>query len=84
MHGSAVEEDGAGIRSERAGEDADEGALAGAVLSEEGMHLAGAQFEASVLEGSDAREGLHDPVEAEERARVHFRNVGSCSASAFR
>jgi hypothetical protein len=94
--GVAVELDGSGVGWLGAGEDPDEGALAGAVLAEEGVDFAGAEFEATVLKRSDAGKRLLDSGQDEEGSlavRGHWVSgaagqrlfsVGSRSASAFR
>lgn len=50
-----------------AGEDLDEGGLAGAVLAEEAVDLAGLDVEVDAVEGADAGEGLGDAGHREQR-----------------
>ncbi len=52
----AAEEDLAGVDAVDAGQRLDQRRLAGAVLAEQGVHLAGEQPERDVVEGEDARE----------------------------
>ena len=52
----AVDADLARVRPVEAGEDVHQRALAGAVLAEQGVDLAGAQLEVDVVVGDDARE----------------------------
>ena len=54
--GRAVDADLALVRPVQAGEDVHQRALAGAVLAEQGVDLAGAQLEVDVVVGDDARE----------------------------
>src|SRR6266576_3416669 len=51
--GLASDEDPAGVRPDRAGEDLDEGALARAVRAHEGMYLAGPDRERGGAQGND-------------------------------
>ncbi len=57
----AAEADFAAARRLDAGEDRDQRRLAGAVLAEEDMHLAGAEIEIDAVEGEDAGILLADP-----------------------
>ena len=69
----------------RARQHPDERALAGAVLAEERVDLAGAQLEVHAIERPDSREVLDDPDHAQERSAVHGlqSSCGSASASAL-
>ena len=58
--GSPVDEDLALVGLVRAGEDLDQRGLAGAVLAEQAVHLAGADLEVDAVERSGAGELLHD------------------------
>src|SRR5262249_7371718 len=59
----AVEAYLAGVGCEDAGEDVEEGGLAGAVLADEGVDGAGTQDEGDAAQGHDAGERLADVVE---------------------
>ena len=52
-------------------EDPDERALAGPVLTEDGMHFAGSGGEVHLVEGDDAAEALADGLRLEQRRVVH-------------
>ena len=65
--GSPVEPDLALVGSVQAVEDPHEGALAGAVLAEEGVHLAGADIEVDVVVGEHPGEALGDAAHLQER-----------------
>src|SRR3546814_20535289 len=54
-----------------AGYDIHEGRLAGAVLADEAVDLAGADREVHVPEGVDAAEGLRDAAQLEQRGLGH-------------
>ncbi len=56
----AAEQDRAAVGAERAGQDLDEGALAGAVLAEQGMDLAGGGMELGPRQRGDAAEALRN------------------------
>ncbi len=58
--------DGAFVGLVDPGEDLDEGRLAGAVLAEEAVHLAGADVEVHPTECDHSRETLHDVGHAQE------------------
>ena len=58
--------DAAAVGGVHAGDDLDERRLAGAVLAEERVHLAGEDVEVDVLEDADAGEGLRDAGERDE------------------
>ena len=75
-HGRAVDEDCAVVRRVEAGEDLDQGRLAGAVLADQRRHLAAAQLERAVDERLYAREGLRDAAECS--------STGSASPQASR
>ena len=57
--------DGADVRLVVAGEDLDDGRLAGAVLADEGMDLAGGDLEVDVVERPLSGERLAQPVDAQ-------------------
>ena len=57
----------AGVRSEGAGDDVDQGRFAGAVLAKQHMDLAGAQVEIDVVERQHAREALADADHLQEK-----------------
>ena len=59
----------------RAGQDLDQRGLAGAVLAEEAVHLAGADVEVDAVEGADTRELLDDPVHLEQRSGRRHRGA---------
>ena len=63
----ALPADGAGVRLVGAGEHLDQGRLAGAVLPEQAVHLAGADLEVDAVEGADAGELLDDAGHLEQR-----------------
>ena len=56
----AAQENPAFVGAERPGEDLDEGALAGAVLADEGVDLAGGGMELGARQGGDAAEALRN------------------------
>ncbi len=58
--GFAVDRDGAFVGHMEAGEDLDEGRLAGTVLADEAVDLAAADLERGTVEGADAPEGLDE------------------------
>ena len=62
VHLAAVDEDLALVRPVEAGEDVRERALAGAVLAEQRVHLAGGGLEVDAVVRDDAREALRDPA----------------------
>src|SRR5690606_40379474 len=64
----AVPPDLPGVRLVRTGQDLDEGGLAGAVLPEQAVHLAGTDLEVHAVEGLGAGEVLDD---AGEIGRAH-------------
>ena len=59
----AVQADGALVGLVEAGDDLDQRRLAGAVLAEQGMHLAGADIEADPVQRAHAGKRLGDLVE---------------------
>ena len=65
--GLAGPADLAGVRAVRAGEDLDQGRLAGAVLSEQAVHFTGADIEVDPVQGADAGKRLHDARSSEQR-----------------
>src|SRR5690606_14781352 len=62
----AVPPDLPGVRLVRTGQDLDEGGLAGAVLPEQAVHLAGTDLEVHAVEGLGAGEVLDDAGELKE------------------
>src|SRR5204862_1369509 len=62
-----VDQDRPRVGPEQAGEDADQGRLAGAVLAEEAMHLAAAERDVDVVVGEDAGKRLRDPPQLDDR-----------------
>ncbi len=64
----AVEHEPAGVGPVDAGEDLDERRLAGAVLPDEAVHLAGEQLDVAVLESVNGAEALLGVLEGEDRA----------------
>ena len=88
----AVDPDRARVGRVGPRQDLDEGALAGAVLAQEGQDLAASQVQVRLLQGMDAGKRFLDPVHDQERflgrpGDVHYgafpASVGSLSASAF-
>ncbi|MEY9883986.1 hypothetical protein ABIA43_005520 [Bradyrhizobium sp. USDA 328] len=71
--------DNAGISRKNAGDDLDQRGLAGAVLAEQRMDLAGAQREVDLLQGTHGAKALADPAHLKERrsriGAVFHRNV---------
>ena len=65
-------EDLAGVGDQRAGQALDQGGLAGAVVADDGEHLARVQVEVDAVETDDPAEGLDQPAR------------GSTGASAWR
>ena len=59
----------------RAGQDLDQRGLAGAVLAEEAVHLAGADVEVDAVEGADAGELLDDAGHLEQRSGRRHRGA---------
>ena len=66
----AVEHDLAAVRRVDAGDALDQGRLAGAVVADEGHHLAGPDLEVDLRERLDGAEALRDPVELEQRTSM--------------
>ena len=60
-----------------AGEDLDQGRLAGAVLAHQGVDFAGEEPQIHVVERLDADEGLVDPAHPEDRVRGHAASLSS-------
>jgi len=56
-----------------AGEDLDQGRLAGAVLAHQGVHFAAEQPEVHALQRDHAREPLADPAHRQDRPGLHHR-----------
>ena len=73
--GSAVQQDLAAIRLMDAGHDLDQRRLAGAVLAEQGVNLAGIERERHVLERLGGVEALGDVAHLQDR-RGDCRSVG--------
>ena len=65
VQGAPADRDRAGIRLVDAGQDLDDGRLAGAVLADEAVDLARPDLEAGAVEGADTRKGLDDVAQAE-------------------
>jgi hypothetical protein len=63
----AVQQEAAGVRPVHAGEDLHERGLAGAVLADEAVHLAGEELDVAVLERVDRAEALLGVLEDEDR-----------------
>src|SRR5262249_12951984 len=76
VHLLAVELDLAGVGPVEAREDVGEGALAGAVLAEEGMYLPGRGLEVDVVVREHTRKRLRDPAH-----RDSGRGAGIAGAS---
>ena len=74
--------DGAAVGGVHAGDDLDQRRLAGAVLAEERVHLAGEDVEVDVLEHADAGEGLRDAGERDEGG--HLAAPAGRAAAALR
>jgi hypothetical protein len=66
VHRLVVEADGPGVRLIDPGDDLDEGGLAGAVLADQGVHLAGTHVEVHMVERLDARKGFADVLQLQE------------------
>src|SRR5690606_19434877 len=73
----AILHDAAGVRLMNAAENLDERALAGAVLTREAMHLAGAKGEIDVLEDLHRTEALADPTSLDHRCHEIVQSCGS-------
>ena len=69
LHRPAVEEDLAGVRPVQAGEDVRERALAGPVLAQQRMHLAGGGREVHLVVRKHSRKALDDPAHLDRRRR---------------
>jgi hypothetical protein len=59
------------VGGEHPGNDLDEGGIAGAILPEQGVNLAGVEVGRDVVEGLDPAEGLGDPVHVQQRGLGH-------------
>ena len=70
--------DGAAVRRVGAGDDLDQRRLAGAVLAEQRVHLAGLHVEVDVLQHADAAEGLRHAFEPHQRRHRHPSPGPSC------
>ncbi|GAA0000194.1 hypothetical protein BRDID11002_01940 [Bradyrhizobium diazoefficiens] len=67
----AAEPDDAGVAREYAGDDLDQRGLAGAVLAEQRMDLAGAKREVDLLQRTHSAEALADPAHLQKgRSRI--------------
>ena len=66
LDGLAVDEDAAGVRLVDAGHHLDQRGLAGAVLAEEHLDLAGADLHGDVVDDGDRAEGFAHPLEGEQ------------------
>ena len=73
----AVEDEPAGVGPVDAGEDLDERRLAGAVLADEAVHLAGEERDVAVLERVDGAEALLGVLESEHGVRERGRQRSS-------
>src|SRR5206468_3640903 len=69
--GLAVQEDLPGVGLVEPVEDVHQRRLAGAVLAEERMHLAGGELEGDMVVGDDARELLGDPAQLQDEVLRH-------------
>ena len=74
--GLAAQADLALVRLVEAVEDAHERALPGAVLTEQGVHLAGLHVEVDAIVGDHSGEPLRDTAQLEQRQRVARRKGG--------
>ena len=68
-----------GVRPVQAGQDADQGRLAGAVLAEQAVHLAAAEGQVDPVVREHARERLRDPYELDDRRVGRFAHPGRLS-----
>src|SRR5690606_26298792 len=66
----SVDEDASPVRLVDAGQDVHQRRLAGAVLAQKSMNLSRDEVEVQVLVGDDARKGLDDALEADDRLDV--------------
>ena len=78
--GRAVERNGAAIGARGAGQNARQGALAGAVFAHQGVHFAGAEVEIRALERVDAAVALGDPYRLEVVGQVLLCRRGGVSS----
>ena len=69
--GLAVHQDLALVGLVEPVEDVHQGRLAGAVLAEQGVHLARPQVEVDVVVGDDSRKALRDPAKLEDGGLFH-------------
>ena len=77
----AVDRHGSLVRAQRTGHHADHRALARAVVADQPEHLAGAQFEADVVQRGHRAEALRDPLDREDDGLlVHVDASGSAAA----
>ncbi|GAA3335233.1 hypothetical protein GCM10020358_02660 [Amorphoplanes nipponensis] len=67
----AVEGDRAGVDGVDAADALDQGGLAGAVVADQGGHLAGVDGESDIVQDLDGTEALVDPVEFQKGCRGH-------------
>lgn len=71
-HGYAVQQHGPGVRPVDPGERLDQGRLAGAVLTREGVRLARVQREGDVAQRPYGSEGLAHPLQRENRRPFRY------------
>ncbi len=76
----AVDEHAAGVGCVHAGEDLDEGRLAGAVLADESVRLARVEIDRDVVERPDRPEALRSVLDREERRPLGGRAAAGASA----
>ncbi len=79
--GLAVEQHLTGVRPVHSGEGLDQRRLARAVLTGEGVHLAGQQLQGDVPQGAYGAEGLRDALQCQHRGRSRVRRVGHGGSS---
>ena len=80
LHGAAGEREPALVGKVDAREDLHEGRLAGAVLADEGVHLAGSQREVDARQCTHAAETLRDTAELKQRRPGRGRRFGKGDA----
>ena len=78
--GAAAQADLAGVRAVHAGQDLDQGRLAGTVLAQQRVHLAGPDVEIDIVERQRAGEPL-EAADLEERRR---RDASRCGDAGYR
>ena len=79
--GHAIDLDGAAVGLDHAAEDLHQGGFAGAVLADHADDLAGADIEAEIGKGDDARVGLAQPGQLEERLGGAGDAAGAAAAA---